>query len=183
MTVTFCIPAVTDATEEGEILHCTIQHKHEGDGSIWLTNVDELSEENSASLLRAKALAQQLVNRRLQHDVEVRLHERRRTVQGGSWELMLTLGMSALLANTQLPSGVTGTGRVRNDGSIMAVGSYIEKIWASKEYGLTTFLIPYESLTGQKQLEQLQVIPVETLVEAWVFTRDKIANDSMRIFV
>jgi predicted ATP-dependent protease len=75
--------------------------------------------------------------------------------------------MCSLLTGIPLQPGITGTGKIGENGRLLPVSSYEEKIWSSREAGYKTFLVPYESLRERKVLSQLEVIPVQNIKEAW----------------
>ncbi|MGH9878440.1 MAG: hypothetical protein ACRD5H_12455, partial [Nitrososphaerales archaeon] len=86
-----------------------LSYRNEGDGSLWLNNVIDVSEMNKASIINPKHAAEWLAGRTFNRDVTIEILSRRQTLEGRSWELMLTLGMISLLTGAPLRDNVTGS--------------------------------------------------------------------------
>ncbi|MCI0559681.1 MAG: hypothetical protein MN733_14425 [Nitrososphaera sp.] len=96
------------------------------------------------------------------------IQPRRETLEGRSWEPMLALGMTSLLTGLPLREDLVGSGAIGQDALILAAGGLPEKIWASKEAGYKVFLLSHDALQGEKMLDDLRVVPIRNIQEAWV---------------
>ena len=165
MIVSVPIPAITDGI--GEILHARMYYRNDGDGSLWLNNVIDVAQMNKASIANARRAAEWLAGKTFQQDVAIEVQPVRQSIMGRSWELMLALGMCSLLTGISPKPGITGTGKIGQDGMILKVSSYLEKIWASVKAGHTKFLLPGSALTEVKRFSQFAIIPIANIHDAW----------------
>ncbi|MGI0013234.1 MAG: S16 family serine protease [Nitrososphaera sp.] len=145
-------------------MHARLSYRNEGDGSLWLNNVIDVSEMNKASIINPKHAAEWLAGRTFNRDVTIEILSRRQTLEGRSWELMLTLGMISLLTGAPLRDNVTGSGRIGQNGKVLEVSSLSEKTKAARIAGYTAFLVSQERTL--EDVSGIEVYGVEDIKQA-----------------
>jgi hypothetical protein len=166
------VPAVKDdANESGEILRIGLGFSN----TDRFTGLQNPTQENWDSLVRCRTVAERLAGKRFQKGIEIVLHQPRQNLTGGSWEMMLCLGMISLLTNTPLKEDVTGTGRVSESGQIGSVGSYEEKVDASRVAGCKLFLAPSEGL--REKHSSMCIIPTGNIFQAWQLAKQEDSSE------
>jgi len=88
-------------------------------------------------------------------------------IDGPSAGLAFFLALHSALTHTPLPQDVAVTGEVSLSGGVRAVGGIVEKLYAARQAGMRSILVPHENL---KELdaapEGITVVAVATVAEA-----------------
>ncbi len=87
-------------------------------------------------------------------------------IDGPSAGLAFFLALHSALTKTPLPQDVAVTGEVSLAGSVRAVGGIVEKLYAARQAGMRSILVPRENLKELEATEGIAVVAVATVAEA-----------------
>ncbi len=87
-------------------------------------------------------------------------------IDGPSAGLAFFLALHSALTKTPLPQDVAVTGEVSLAGSVRAVGGIVEKLYAARQAGMRSILVPRENMKELEPTEGIAVVPVATVAEA-----------------
>lgn len=163
-SVSINLPAV-DNQGNGVIAKLKVQ-AIPGEGRI-LTNIDNLLfwVDTQFSIKIAEMVAENITGADLSTvDLVYTIETDASVIEGGSAGAALTVATIAVLENKQLPSDIMITGTINPDGTIGPVGAVLAKAKASKDVGVSLFLVP------EGQGSQVSYIPERTCEQKGSFT-------------
>ena len=95
-------------------------------------------------------------------------------IDGPSAGAAITLAIISCLTNRPIPQYIAMTGEVSIQGKVKGVGGVFEKIYGARQAGVTKVFIPKENEKDiPADLEDIEVVPVETIQEIYESTLEK----------
>ena len=133
--------AVIEGQDKGIVADLTIEVEP-GTGKIW-SSVDSLvgtSTQNTEKI--SVKLAREFFNKVDSYDYKFSISSSAAVVDGPSAGAAMSLLLTSMLTDKDLPSNVAITGTINEDGSIGPVGKVFYKAKTASEVGIKLFLIP-----------------------------------------
>lgn len=150
----------------------TMESPGDGTGRGWVKNIENFSESNRTSITNVMESVRWLIGRPISENITIEFEDRYETVTGNSWDMMLALGMAALLTNKPLKPGYTGSATILDDhASLGRVGGLNEKFRAARGAGYTHFILSDRQLpltySEVMAAEGLELVSFDNLYQAW----------------
>jgi len=153
----------------GEIFYAELTMSDHGNGTKIYPYNFPVTEEHGELLKKAVPASQTITKKHFESDMTLRTIQFHESVTGHSWEMMLALGLSALLTGGSIRRGLTGSAVLNERGELLPVGGINNKIRAAIRAGYSLFLVSTEQKF--EDIPGIHILPVRILTAAWDIAR------------